>query len=106
MFDYRTAGILEEKIVLGKENFFLPCLFFFCSENVNIILIPNRNSIIFFNLQTSTVILNIRKKKKTEVCLENVVLSRAHIVKTAYIFCGFNDGTIVIWKLNWKKKKS
>jgi len=83
MFDYRTAGILEEKIVLGKENFFLPCLFFFCSENVNIILIPNRNSIIFFNLQTSTVILNIRKKKKTEVYLENVVCSRAHIVKTA-----------------------
>ena len=34
-----------------------------------------------------------------------MVLSRAHIVKTAYIFCGFNDGTIVIWKLNWKKKK-
>lgn len=98
------SRILKPKIVLGEKTEKSNSLFFLCSKKTNIALVPKKNSVYLLNLKTNLIIVNLKCLSDPKKNLVVMNLSSIFNFQTIYIFIGFNDGTINVWKLDWVKK--
>jgi U3 small nucleolar RNA-associated protein 12 len=99
-----STQILEAKMILGEKRGKTNSLFFLCSKKTNIALVPKKNSVFLFNLKTNLIIVNLKCLSNPKKTLVVMNLSSIFNFQTIYILIGFDDGTIIVWKLDWIKK--